>query len=128
MIVRKACTELYYIIRKGIIIMLNSKNKAVLTSLLCAALLTLSACGEEAETVDVQTSPTVTEAAATSPETSTTTAKPETETTTAAPPNRGDNHRSAQNHSRGNHSPRDDNNGNCSRNYNLGDRPRNYYA
>lgn len=65
--------------------MLNSKNKAVLTSLLCAALLTLSACGEEAEPVDVQTSPTVTETAATTPETEATTAKPETEATTAAP-------------------------------------------
>lgn len=61
--------------------MKNFKSRTVLASLLCAAALTLTACGENEEPADIGTNPTTTQA----PAADTTTAAPETEAATEAP-------------------------------------------
>lgn len=69
--------------------MRNFKSKTVLTSMLCAAALTLTACGTNGEPADIGTNQSVTETPAedttTAPETENTTEKTEAETTSEAP-------------------------------------------
>lgn len=58
--------------------MLNSRSKAVLVSLLCAAMLALTACGTNEEPADIQTASPATTITASVPKTEATTEKPET--------------------------------------------------